>query len=146
MVTSLATKALVGALYEKKGAIETRKFIEAHFLSRQLEARDHLHYLVKNPRQLLLKVCESLGRKRPIARLLKESGRTTNHSVFVVGLFIESEKVSEGYGDSLAMAEIRATKRALEDHFLQQVQDLNLSFDGLDEGKDVSFLQTEKAV
>jgi hypothetical protein len=65
-------------------------------------------YIIKRPRALLLRVFE--GRGRPIARILKESGRESG------------EKISEGYGDSLAMAEIRATRQAIEDHYLREVQ------------------------
>lgn len=86
------------------------------------------------------RITEKLGKKRPIARILKESGRHSNNAIFVVGIFIESEKISEGYGDSLAMAEIRATKRALEDHFLQVVKDIKLPSLDLDE-EEVTFFE-----
>lgn len=77
---------------------------------------------------------ETINRSRPIARILKESGRESGHAVFVVGLFVGSEKISEGYGDSLAMAEIRATRRALEDHYLGVVAEVkSLPSDDLQE-------------
>ena len=100
--------------------------MHGHFLSRTIKVADHLHYIVKRPRSLLLRVCERLGKGRPIARILKESGRESGHATFVVGLFIGGEKISEGYGDSLAMAEIRATRRAIEDHYLREVRECDV--------------------
>jgi dsRNA-specific ribonuclease len=143
MVVGHIVKSLIGAYYEEKGAQETRKFIHDHFLSRTITVADHLHYIIKRPRSLLLRVMERLGRGRPIARILKESGRESGHAVFVVGLFIGSEKISEGYGDSLAMAEIRATRRAIEDHYLREVQmvDVQLPSDDLIEMEEPSFLE-----
>lgn len=151
MVVGLVLKSLIGAFYKEKvcvqliqGAIATRTFIHKHFLSRNVEAGDHLHYIIKRPRALLIKVAEKLNKKRPIARILKESGRASNNAVYVVGLFIGSEKISEGYGDSLAMAEIRATKRALEDHFLQEVKDISLPSDDLLDESKITFFDKEE--
>lgn len=79
MVVGLVLKSLIGAFYKEKvcvqliqGAIATRTFIHKHFLSRNVEAGDHLHYIIKRPRALLIKVAEKLNKKRPIARILKE--------------------------------------------------------------------------
>jgi dsRNA-specific ribonuclease len=143
MVVGLIVKSLIGAYYQEKGAQATRKFIHDHFLSRTITVADHLHYIIKRPRALLLRVLERLGRGRPIARILKESGRESGHAVFVVGLFIRGEKISEGYGDSLAMAEIRATRRAIEDHYLREVQavDVPLPSDDLMDIQEPTFFE-----
>jgi hypothetical protein len=42
-----------------------------------------------------------------IGRILKESGRLTANPVYLVGMFTGTEKIGEGYGSSLAMAEER---------------------------------------
>lgn len=147
MVVGLIVKSLVGAYFQEKGAQVTRKFVHDHFLSRTITVSDHLHYIIKRPRSLLLKVMERLGRGRPIARILKESGRESGHAVFVVGLFIGGEKISEGYGDSLAMAEIRATRRAIEDHYLRDVKEIDapLPSDDLVELKEPTFFEDGKS-
>jgi dsRNA-specific ribonuclease len=40
-------------------------------------------------------------------RLLGESGRTSKYPVFVVGVYSGSEKLSDAYGTSLRIAEVR---------------------------------------
>ena len=40
-------------------------------------------------------------------RLLKETGRFSNSPVFVVGIFSGADKLGEGFGSSLKMAEFR---------------------------------------
>jgi len=68
------TQALVGALYEEKGALETRKFVHNHFLSRSNDLTKHLHLMAKTPRRLLLLITDKLNKPRPISRILKETG------------------------------------------------------------------------
>jgi large subunit ribosomal protein L44 len=41
------------------------------------------------------------------ARLLKETGRLSNSPVFVVGIYSGADKLGEGFGSSLKMAEYR---------------------------------------
>lgn len=40
-------------------------------------------------------------------RLLKETGRLSNSPIFVVGIFSGADKLGEGFGSSLRMAEYR---------------------------------------
>jgi dsRNA-specific ribonuclease len=40
-------------------------------------------------------------------RLLRESGRTSNSPIYVVGIFSGIDKLGEGFGSSLKMAEYR---------------------------------------
>jgi large subunit ribosomal protein L44 len=40
-------------------------------------------------------------------RILKESGRLSEKPVYLVGMFTGTEKIGEGFGSSLAMAEER---------------------------------------
>lgn len=47
------------------------------------------------------------GRERPISRLLKETGRLSNSPMFVVGIYSGADKLGEGFGTSLKMAEYR---------------------------------------
>lgn len=42
-------------------------------------------------------------------RLLKESGRFSAHSVFIVGYYSDDIKLGEGFGSSLDMAEYRVS-------------------------------------
>ncbi|KAL3894567.1 MAG: hypothetical protein SGCHY_005198, partial [Lobulomycetales sp.] len=123
------------------GAKATREFIHTHFLSRTIKVGDHIHYLIQRPRALLVRIFENLDRPRPIARILKESGRASRHPVFLVGIFSGGEKLGEGYGESLAMAEIRATRAVIEEHYLADVQNVkDLPSDDLGEP---SFLERD---
>lgn len=56
---------------------------------------------------LLSNIAKKLGQKQPVARLLKETGRASHAPVFIVGMYVGSVKIGEGYGSSLLMAETR---------------------------------------
>ena len=43
------------------------------------------------------------------SRLLKETGRLSNSPIYVVGIFSAGEKLGEGFGSSLKMAEFRVS-------------------------------------
>jgi len=78
-----------------------------HVLSRAVDVNVHLN--LKNPKQKLFAITEKLKRKRPVARLLKETGRLSASSVFLVGIYSGMDKLGEGYGSSLEMAEERVS-------------------------------------
>jgi len=42
-------------------------------------------------------------------RLLRESGRASNSPIYVVGIFSGVDKLGEGFGSSLKMAEYRVS-------------------------------------
>jgi dsRNA-specific ribonuclease len=42
-------------------------------------------------------------------RLLRESGRASNSPIYVVGIFSGVDKLGEGFGNSLKMAEYRVS-------------------------------------
>lgn len=48
-------------------------------------------------------------------RLLKETGRLSNSPIFVVGIFSGADKLGEGFGSSLKMAEFRVSLEHLLD-------------------------------
>lgn len=53
-------------------------------------------------------------------RLLKETGRHTNTPIFVVGIYSGADKLGEGFGNSIKMAEHRAAEDALNRVYLTQ--------------------------
>lgn len=55
---------------------------------------------------------------RSLSRLLSETGRLSSSPVFVVGIFSGSDKLGEGFGTSLKMAEYRAAEDALHRLYL----------------------------
>jgi dsRNA-specific ribonuclease len=42
-------------------------------------------------------------------RLLHETGRLTKEPIFIIGIYSGTEKLAEGFGSSLKMAEFRVT-------------------------------------
>lgn len=54
----------------------------------------------------------------PFRRLLKETGRLSNSPIFVVGIYSGLDKLGEGFGSSLKMAEYRAAEDALHRLYL----------------------------
>lgn len=46
-------------------------------------------------------------------RLLKETGRFSNSPIFVVGIYSGADKLGEGFGNSLKMAEYRVCDQTL---------------------------------
>lgn len=91
----------------------------------------------------LFRITEKLGRKRPIARLLKESGRLSISPVFVVGIYSGLDKIGEGYGSSLAMSEERAAKDALANYYMKELEELT-DEELVGSEEEITFFDTEK--
>ena len=66
-----------------------------------------MHLNLQRPKQKLLAITEKLSRPRPIARLLKETGRHSAQPVYLVGMYSGNDKIGQGFGSSLEMAEER---------------------------------------
>ncbi|TPX44037.1 hypothetical protein SeMB42_g04455 [Synchytrium endobioticum] len=126
-VISSIVQSLIGLLYESVSPKTAKEFIRAHITSRAVD----LGAIVKmqKPKALLSQVFRLLSRERPVARLLKETGRQSHAPVFVVGMYSGETKVGEGYGSSLKMAETRAAKDALLVHFLKESRDVTIPSD-----------------
>ncbi|EGF78137.1 hypothetical protein BATDEDRAFT_37305 [Batrachochytrium dendrobatidis JAM81] len=123
--------ALIGAVYQHKGPHAARTLIHKHFLSRATDVQSIVEAQLKmdKPRKLLAITCKNLKKPKPISRLLGETGRLSSRSVFLVGVYCGIEKIGEGYGSSIKMAEQRACIDALSKHFLTQIKDITLPSD-----------------
>ncbi len=98
-----------------------------------------LHLNLRRPKTALNKIVEKLGRKRPVARLMKETGRASSNPVFLVGIYSGTEKIGEGYGSSLEMAEERGCKDALRNYYLKELKEIELP--EVDEEDSISFFE-----
>jgi len=67
---------------------------------------------------VLVETAAKFGMERPISRLIAETGRYSNVPIFVVGIYSGSEKLGEGFGNSLRMAEYRAAEDSLNRLYL----------------------------
>ncbi|EJF64243.1 60S ribosomal protein L3 [Dichomitus squalens LYAD-421 SS1] len=104
-------RALTALVYQYRSLRSARRFVEKFFFSREVDLRSMMKF--RDPKQTLLATVQKFGRERPISRLLKETGRLSNSPVFVVGIFSGADKLGEGFGSSLKMAEYRAAEDSL---------------------------------
>ncbi|EJD07413.1 ribonuclease III [Fomitiporia mediterranea MF3/22] len=115
---ALATipRALTALVYQRRSLPLARKFVHSYFLSRDLDLRPLIKF--RDPKMALARTVSKFQRERPISRLLKETGRLSNSPVFVVGIYSGDEKLGEGFGSSLKMAEYRAAEDSLHRLYL----------------------------
>ncbi|TFK25621.1 60S ribosomal protein L3 [Coprinopsis marcescibilis] len=109
-------RSITALIYKKHSLPSARQFVHSYFLSRQVDIRSMLKFL--DPKKALKEMVAKFGREPPKSRLLKETGRFSNSPVFVVGIYSGAEKIGEGFGSSLKMAEFRAAEDALQRVFL----------------------------
>lgn len=102
-------RALTALIYHHRSLSVARKFAHTFFLSRLVDLRGLIKF--RDPKLALSFTVEQFGRERPISRLLRESGRNSSAPVFVVGIFSGVDKLGEGFGGSLKMAEYRVRHR-----------------------------------
>ncbi|KAI9491042.1 ribonuclease III domain-containing protein [Zychaea mexicana] len=119
--------ALVGALYQEQGPEAAKKFVHAHILSRELDVRPLIK--LENPKRYLSALMKKTGQEAPVSRLLSETGRLSSAPVFVIGVFSGENKLGEGFGSSLKMAEYRACQDALASHYGKEEKDFVLPSD-----------------
>ncbi|KAG0169291.1 hypothetical protein DFQ30_003765 [Apophysomyces sp. BC1015] len=119
--------AIAGALYHEQGPEAVKKFVHAHIVSRDLDMRPLVK--VAEPKRHLTMLLSKLGKKAAVSRTLSETGRQSNAPVFVVGVFSGEEKLGEGFGSSLKMAEYRACQDALFQHYGKEEKDFMLPSD-----------------
>ncbi|TCD60652.1 hypothetical protein EIP91_009739 [Steccherinum ochraceum] len=104
-------RALTAAIYQQHSLLSARKFAHKFFLSREVDLRSMIKF--RDPKLALRETVAKFGRERPVSRLLKETGRFSLTPVFVVGIFSGADKLGEGFGSSLKMAEFRAAEDSL---------------------------------
>ncbi|KAG6869237.1 hypothetical protein C0993_009102 [Termitomyces sp. T159_Od127] len=112
-------RAITALIYEKLSLLSARQFVHSYFLSREIDLRGMIKF--RQPKKALLEMVKKLDREYPKSRLLKETGRFSNSPVFVVGIFSGADKLGEGFGSSLRMAEYRAAEDALHRVYLTRV-------------------------
>lgn len=113
---SSVSRALVALVYQERSIEAAKKFAHDYFLNRDIDLRAMIKF--SNPKKALAFTAEKFGRERPVSRLLKETGRFSVSPVFVVGIYSGQDKLGEGFGSSLSMAEFRAAEDALQRVYL----------------------------
>ena len=110
-VSSMLT--LIGACLEHFGRERTCSFLEKRLFSGFFDAK--LLIRTNSPVIDLSRYLESIGKPSVAFRLIGESGRLSNTSMFLVGAYVEktTEMIGEGFGASINLAEKRAALDAL---------------------------------
>ena len=101
--------ALIGAVYQEQGPEAAKKFVHAHILTRELDVRPFLK--LENPKRYLSALLKKTNQEAAVSRVLSETGRLSSSPVFVVGVFSGENKLGEGFGSSLKMAEHRVSEK-----------------------------------
>lgn len=131
IVTAKVFQAIVAAIFTDQGATAAKSFIGTHIISRTINIEDFIKF--PSPKSILYNILEKKGKPRPVGRILKETGRSSNSPVFIVGIFSGLEKLGEGYGSSLKMAEFRACRAALIEKFGTEVAEMPTPPSSVDE-------------
>ncbi|KAK0532819.1 54S ribosomal protein L3 mitochondrial [Tilletia horrida] len=113
-----AVRALVAVIYQELGMSVARHFVSSHFLTRVVALPAFLKF--NDPKRVLSSTLEKYGLPRPQSRLVAETGRLSINPVFVVGIWSDANKIGEGSGTSLRMAEYRAAEDALRRLYLAE--------------------------
>ncbi|KAI9358580.1 ribonuclease III domain-containing protein [Zopfochytrium polystomum] len=169
VVVSRVVQALIGAIFQEQGASAARAFLRAHLLSRPVDLSPYLK--LATPKLVLTLVLEQLGRPAPVSRVLKDTSRPAAETatasaaasapvnpaptpaaaaqrappVFVVAVATETETLGVGYGPSLAAAEAKACKNAIETRFLKNVRAVEMPEDADAQEAALSFLPAAAA-
>lgn len=108
-------KALLGLIGTETGPLNLRKFLDSRYFNNSLfNPKDLVRPLYPIPD--LTEIYPNL-----VFRLHQESGRLSNNSMFIVGVYADKfsqECLGEGFGASQALAQHRAATEALRKLFL----------------------------
>ncbi|KAJ7180529.1 ribonuclease III domain-containing protein [Mycena filopes] len=110
-------RALTALIYQHRSLPSARQFVHSYFMSREVDIRAMIKFV--DPKKALKEMVAKFERDPPKSRLLKETGRFSNSPIFVVGVYSGNDKLGEGFGASLKMAEYRGkTNQAAENALL----------------------------
>lgn len=99
--------AVIGAIYQEQGMEAARRFVHDFVLARDMDLRSLIQ--LDEPKRQLTALLRQAGKPRAESRILSETGRLSSAPVYVVGVFSKDEKLAEGFGSSIKMAEFRVS-------------------------------------
>lgn len=103
-------EAFIGSLYLDSGYDKSKEFINKHLVIHLDEIIENKTY--KDSKSKFQEEAQERVGITPAYKVLKESG-PDHKKIFVVGVFLKEEKISEGNGSSKQEAEEQAAKNAL---------------------------------
>ncbi len=105
-----AFEALVGAVYLDQGYTAAKKFIQSALMPRLQEVLTKELY--KDPKSLFQEEAQERVGVTPTYEVIKEWG-PDHDKHFIVGVFLEEERIAEGEGPSKQAAQEEAARNAL---------------------------------
>lgn len=106
-----AVEALIGALYLDQGWDMTKQFVTRWIISKLAEVLDLGLWM--DPKSRFQESAQDIVGVTPTYRVLKEEG-PDHDKTFVVGVYLDKEKIAEGAGTSKQEAQVAAAEQALE--------------------------------
>lgn len=106
-----AAEAVIGAIYLDQGYRKAKKFISDNFLCRMDSVIEKKLY--QDPKSKFQEKAQEETGITPSYQVLKEWG-PDHDKHFLVGIFLDDEKVAEGEGISKQSAQRKAAKKGLE--------------------------------
>ncbi len=106
-----ALEAVIGAIYLDQGYKKSEKFISNCVLSKMKYVLDEKLY--QDPKSKFQEEAQEKAGVTPIYKVIKEWGPDHDRN-FVIGIYLENEKIAEGEGTSKQAAQRNAAKKGLE--------------------------------
>ncbi|MCK5123216.1 MAG: ribonuclease III [Candidatus Pacebacteria bacterium] len=106
-----ALEAVIGAIYLDQGYKKSEKFITKFVLSEMDNVLSEKLY--QDPKSKFQEEAQEKAGVTPIYKVIKEWGPDHDRR-FVIGIYLENEKIAEGEGSSKQAAQRNAAKKGLE--------------------------------
>jgi len=106
-----ALEAVIGAIYLDQGYKKSEKFITDCVLSKMKYVLDEKLY--QDPKSKFQEEAQEKAGVTPVYKVIKEWGPDHDRN-FVIGIYLENEKIAEGEGTSKQAAQRNAAKKGLE--------------------------------
>lgn len=106
-----SVEALLGALYLDQGLAAAEKFLHDHLFVKLAEIKQKKLY--RDGKSLLQEVAQARGLGAPNYVVISEVG-PDHEKMFKVAVYVDKEKVGEGFGRSKQIAQQEAAREALE--------------------------------
>ena len=105
-----AMEAIIGAIYLDQGIRQAKKFVKVFILSKLENILTNKLYL--DPKSKFQEKAQELFGVTPHYKVIAESG-PDHEKKFVVGLYLNDEKISQGEGSSKQEAQVSAAEEGL---------------------------------
>jgi len=106
-----ALEALIGAIYLDQGWDVTKQFVTRWIITKLPEVLEHGLWM--DPKSRFQEAAQEIIGITPTYRVLSESG-PDHAKEFVVGIYLDKEKIAKGIGSSKQEAQIEAAEAALK--------------------------------